>query len=243
MVRLTILDRMPHFTFLRCKIYFSDFNMDNYPPGDETLLNRACHILQDESQDVYGKMDNFFDLVEELNGQEPNSCGFDLRIQIPAGRNATISTSDWTGAGFGNDGNSWDFHCCTELIIQTGFSEESMFYPKKWTLDWLIDHCQTRYGISPTPYKLVDKYGFDDLSKASRIIFTNGLKDGWSQSSIKESPNDDCVVINLPNGAHHSELSHTGPSEEDTDDIQASFVQIQNQLAEWFDEINAQRKL
>lgn len=216
--------------------------MENYPPGDETFLNRACHILQDERQDVYAKMGNFFDLIEESNGEEPNSnpCGFDLRIQIPAGKNATISTSDWTGAGFGQDGDSWDFHCCTELVIQTGFSEESMFYPKRWTLDWLNEHCQTRFGVSPTPYKLVDQYCFDDLSKVSRIIFTNGLKDGWSESSIKKTPNDHVVVINMPNGAHHSELSHTGPSENDTDDIQASFVQIHDQLSVWFDDINAQ---
>jgi Serine carboxypeptidase S28 len=224
-------------------IIFSDFNMLNYPPGNQTSFSRACHILQDESQDVYGKMDNFFDLVSEANDVEPDECGFDLRIQIPAGRNASIMTSDWTGAGFGEDGNSWDFHCCTELIVQTGFSKHSMFYPMKWTMDWLVDHCQTRYGISPTPYKLVDEYGFNDLSKASRIIFTNGLLDGWSEYSILEAPNDNVVVINLPNGAHHSDLSHTGPSENDTDDIQAAFSQIQDQLTEWFDEINDQMKM
>jgi lysosomal Pro-X carboxypeptidase len=176
------------------------FNMFDYPPGPATLLNQACNIFQNSSLSPYEKMDQFFHLVPVANELQPSECGFDISIQIPAGRDATISTSDWTGSGFGKTGRSWDFHCCTELIVQTGFSEISMFYPKEWSLDWLTEHCQKRFGVSPAPYKLVNNYSFDDLSNVSRILFTNGLKDGWSESSIKESPNENIVVINMPNG-------------------------------------------
>jgi lysosomal Pro-X carboxypeptidase len=189
----------------------SVFDMFDYPPGDSTLMNRACYAFQNDELNSYERMVQFFDLIPLANQLEPSDCGFDMSIQMPGGSNATISVSDWTGAGFGKTGLSWDFACCTELIVRTGFSQESMFYPREWSLDWLTEHCQSRFGVSPTPYKLVDTYGFDDLSKASKILFTNGLKDGWSASSILESPNDDIIVINMPNGGKFNNgASHFG---------------------------------
>jgi hypothetical protein len=217
----------------------ADFNMDFYPPSETTLLGQECAIFLDDSKDVYEKMEAFFGLIQE---DEDATC-FDYHSQIPDGANGTISTSDWSGAGPGPTGRSWEFQLCSELVVRTGFSAESMFIEREWTLEWLTEHCASRgFGVTPQPYHLVDKWGFNDLvgNGASRILFTNGLNDGWSVLSILEDLSDSLPVLNFPNGAHHSDLSHEGPSEQDTDDIKAGFVRIAEILASWLDEIKAE---
>ena len=67
-----------------------------------------------------------------------------------------------------------------------------MFHPRNWTWTWLNEHCAARFGVRPQPRALADLWGFDsrNLVKrtgASRIIFTNGLNDGWSVGGIKVS--------------------------------------------------------
>ena len=65
-----------------------------------------------------------------------------------------------------------------------------MFHPRNWTWSWLHEHCAARFGVRPQPRALVDLWGFDSRllvpkTGASRIIFTNGLNDGWSVGGIK----------------------------------------------------------
>lgn len=137
----------------------------------------------------------------------------------------------------------WDFQLCTKVVDPIGFSAKSMFPTRKWTYAALTDYCQGRYGkeVKPQPYALVDEMHFDhaSLADASRILFTNGLQDMWSGGSYLENVNDSVLALNFENGAHHSDLSHVGPSEKDTDDIRLGFVQITNILAGWLDEIKA----
>lgn len=217
----------------------ADINMDYYPPTQETNLAKECAIFMDESKDSYEKMKAFFELIDE---DEDAKC-FDYHSQIPAGTNGTISTADWSGAGPGATGRTWEFQLCSDLIVRTGFSSESMFIERDWTLEWLTEHCQNRgFGVTPQPYRLVDEWGFNDLvgNGASRILFTNGLKDGWSVLSHLETLSESLPVLNFPNGAHHSDLSHVGPTDADTDDIKLGFIQIADILGTWLDEIKAE---
>jgi pimeloyl-ACP methyl ester carboxylesterase len=211
---------------------FADFNMDNYPPTQDTTLAKACHIFQKDHLDSYQKLGALFKLLMT----KKEKC-FDLMSQVPKGPNATISTADWSGAGPGKTGRTWEFQLCTDLIVRTGYSEKSMFPVREWSLEWLTDHCQSRFGVTPQPYGLVDEWGFNDLvaGGASRILFTNGLNDGWSVLSVLESLSNSIVAINFPNGAHHSDLSHEGPSAEDTEDITRGFSQITNLLTFWLE--------
>lgn len=222
--------------------HFADYNMDFYPPTAESSLARACFIFQDDSLDNYGKIDSFLQLVDAEDENDRKGCGFDMRSQIPAGANATISTSDWTGAGDGPTALSWEFQCCTELVVQTSLSQRSMFWPRKWTLEWLTEHCQSRFGMTPQPTYLLEKFGFDDLTNASRILFTNGLNDGWSASSILDPINPSVITINFPNGAHHSDLSHESNFDADTEDIKLGHKMIGDQIELWLEEIKAENK-
>ena len=229
---------------------YADFNMGFYPPNDNTTqLMMSCQVFQNEETTVYEKTKAILTIIaggedEEAEGStlvNQDDC-FDMMTFVPSGAHATISSSDWSGAGSGNTARSWEYQLCADLIVRTGFSSKSMFPPREWTLEWVTDHCKHRFGIVPQPYRLVDLWGFDDLVKkgASRILFTNGLNDGWSISSILEDLSDSLVTINFPNGAHHSDLSHEGPNDKDTEDIQAGYIQIANRLGQWLEEVKIQ---
>jgi len=232
---------------------FADYDMDAYPPGPDLGLYKACQVFQDDETTSWEKMANFFQLLSDdaqeeseypgLVGDDDRDC-FDLSIFLPDGPNARIATSDWSGSGGGNDGKMWDFQLCTTLVDGIGFSEESMFPTRKWTYKDLTEYCQLRYGqdIVPQPRALATNLGFDDLVKAgaSRILFTNGLQDMWSGGSYLEDVSDTIVALNFENGAHHSDLSHVGPSLNDTEDIREGFVLIQNILESWLNDIKAE---
>lgn len=134
-----------------------------------------------------------------------------------------------------------DFQTCTLLVEAIGLSKESMFPPRDWTLSWLHKHCQNRFGVTPKPYELVRKWKFDQLveNNVTKILFTNGLKDGWSVGAIKEALSASLPVINFPNGAHHSDLSGRGPSDEDTDDIKQGFRDITEIIGKWIDDVKS----
>jgi hypothetical protein len=230
---------------------FADYNMDAYPPGPELGLYKACQVFQDkQSSSPLEKVANFFQLSNENEDAEENDeneigdddarC-FDLSTFLPDGDNPRIATSDWSGSGAGNDGKMWDFQLCTTLIDPIGFSSKSMFPPRKWTYKDLTEYCHLRYGekVVPQPFALVRNTGFDNLvdTNATHILFTNGLQDMWSGGSYLEDLSDTILALNFENGAHHSDLSHVGPSDDDTDDIREGFVTITHVLERWLDEI------
>lgn len=243
---LTTTEIFARDTMMAVGFTFADFDMGAYPPGEDTGLYKACRVFQSDDASSLEKVANFFSLlVDGEEGSESDEEGgrpcFDLSVFLPDGDNPRIQTSDWSGSGGGNDGHMWDFQLCTRLVDPIGFSEESMFPPRVWTYEDLTAYCQLRYGkeVVPRPYALVGEWGFDDLVRngASRILFTNGMQDMWSGGSYLEDLSDTILALNFENGAHHSDLSHVGPSENDTEDIRAGFVKITNILEKWLAEI------
>ena len=249
------LDTLRRDVMMAVAFSFADFDMDAYPPSEELGMYRACRVFQDGESTSVQRVADFFTLVgqdeefekeyPQLVGEEDTPC-FDLSIFLPDGPNARIATSDWSGSGGGNDGKMWDFQLCTTLVDPIGFSEESMFPYRRWTCDDLTEYCQLRYGegVVPQPLALVRNLGFDDLARsgASRILFTNGLQDMWSGASYLEDVSDTILALNFENGAHHSDLSHVGPSDADTDDIREGFVEITDILARWLGEIEEEAR-
>ena len=163
---------------------FADWNMDYYPPNEDTGLFWICqHVFQHEKKTSFEKMAEFwYHLEDNIDVDMP--C-FDMSSQLPDGPKATISGSDWSGVGPGYDGYMFDFHCCSTLTPLLGFSSHSMFPKRKWTLEWLTDHCVSRFNVVPEPRKLVDEFKFDDLvgQGATKILFTDGMNDMWSQAA------------------------------------------------------------
>mmetsp|Transcript_21216 Transcript_21216/g.44553 ORF Transcript_21216/g.44553 Transcript_21216/m.44553 type:complete len:559 (+) Transcript_21216:121-1797(+) len=231
---------------------FADYDMDAYPPGPDLGMYKACQIFQNDKLSPLKKLGKFFHMIEEdpeeqsefpsmTNDDDLTHDCFDLSVFLPDGDNARITTSDWSGSGGGNDGKSWDFQLCTLVVDPIGFSPESMFPTRRWTYEALTEYCQSRYGdkVTPKPYALVEefKFSYEDLKRSSRILFTNGMQDMWHAGSYLDDVTDSILALNFENGAHHSDLSHVGPSDNDTEDIRLGFIQITNILNDWLNEV------
>jgi hypothetical protein len=145
-----------------------------------------------------------------------------------------------------DDGKMWNFQTCTNVIFVIGFSKMSMFPTNhssyENSLKQLNKDCLQEFGLAPRPHELVDEWGFDDLVArgASRILFTNGLQDMWAGGGILEDLSDSLLAITFENGAHHSDLSHEGPTDADTDDIKEGFAKITDILENWIFEIKSE---
>lgn len=219
--------------------HFANGNMDYYPPGPEQDFVKGCKIFQDpnlrtpqEKIAAYLKMGN-----EDVS----TNC-FDMMTELPPGPHGTISSSDWSGVGAGSEGFFWDFQSC-QLIPECGFSEQSMFPPRRWNLTWVTEHCMNRFDWKPDIHALNREFGFDDLSQVSRLLLTNGIVDGWSIASVlDEGVAQGVEVVNMVNAAHHSDLSHGGPTENDTPDVKEAFVRIGATIGEWLDDVRAEGK-
>ena len=218
---------------------FANDNMANYPPSNETRLYKSCEIFMDPAlTDPFDRVKSF--LVSRLGSHSDDATDcFDMSQQMPTGTNATISGGDWSGDGTGSDGESWDFQTCTLLVEKIGFSPESMFPPRNWTLDWMNQHCSNRFDTTPRPTELVDKWKFNDMvgMNASRILFTNGLNDGWSVGAVKSNLSESLLVLNFENGAHHSDLNGVGPQPTDTEDIKEGHQIVTTILGKWLGEV------
>ena len=235
---------------------FADFNMAYYPPGPDTALAKACVVFQqdDEVASPMDRLNQFFELRGEIEyGSDVNDGSpdcFDLSLELPDGPNSKIRGSDNSGTGGGHIGEIWEFQCCKDLVIRAGYSERSMFLPRHFSYEWHENHCNARFpGIVVEPYRMNQQWGFEDLtkSKTSRLLFVNGMNDGWSTSSITNatemadaSKYNEITVLNFPNGAHHSELQHgVYPNPNDTADIVEGYQQSTKVLSAWLDEIYA----
>ena len=166
-----------------------------------------------------------------------------MTSQLPTGPHATVSAGDWSGVGTGPSGESWDFQTCTLLVESIGFdSAVTMFPSRRWSLDWLTHHCRLRFGVTPQPHALVQKWRFDEdglrAQNASYILFTNGLHDAWSVSAVVQNLTDTVVAVNFPTGAHHSDLSAPIDDEAlNTVDINIGRAAIADLLEQWLHDI------
>lgn len=233
---------------------WANLNMANYPPPNTGLL-AACQMIQSVAPlDPWNALLNFLssyaasslESMMRTSGQQYDEVGssagcYNISTQLPSGANATITGGDWSGDGTGLDGSSWDFETCTLLVEAIGMNNVSdMFLPREWSYDWLNQHCMDRFGVVPQPRALADLWGFDEdvlPSITSHIIFTSGLNDGWSAGGIVRNLSNTILAFNMPNGAHHSDLSHLWPSSSDTQDVYTTRNIVADLIAQWLEEI------
>lgn len=218
---------------------FATLNMENYPPPN-TSLKTACDAIKmyvgtANPWEALGGFLRGYSVSPLKRGTLQANC-YNLTNQLPAGNNATITSGDWSGVGNGINGANWDFETSTLLVELIGTNGQTdMFLPRPFTLDWLTQHSKIRFNTVPHPRLLADLWGFGDLRKigTSFIIFTNGLNDGWSAGGWMEPiPEKDIFVLNMPNGAHHSDLLHDVITN-DTPDVMAVKSTISQIIGNW----------
>jgi Serine carboxypeptidase S28 len=226
-----------------------------------TFLGPQQQQQQQQQQDDSDKYDNdCFDMTQQLptgphatisagdwSGVGPKSSGESWDFQTctllieaigfgPDSMFATTTTTTTTTS-------TADANSANDATIPTSRNNETR-HGRDWSLDWLTRHCQERFGakVVPRPHALVDAWHFDPehlvpTGGASRIIFTNGMRDGWSVSGVQSDLSHDVLAINFPNGAHHSDLNGLGNQSSDTSDIQEGTRRIQDILATWLAEL------
>jgi lysosomal Pro-X carboxypeptidase len=59
----------------------------------------------------------------------------------------------------------------------------------------------------------------------------------WYGGSYTEDLSDTILALNFENGAHHSDLTHIGPQDDDTDDIKEGHIRIKQILEKWLDDM------
>lgn len=241
---------------------FADYDSTCYPPGPETEMYKACRIFKNDDLDTKEKLSIFFHkmlLEQEENDSDFDSC-FDLSSQLPDGPDSTLEDTAGGTSPFSiflcanrqcayrsllsspftdyNDGRMWDFQTCTAPVFLCGFSNSSLFPPQHASMKHLAERCEQKFGVTPRPTELVDTWDYiNKLQTTKHVLFVNGVQDMWAGGSEMHNVSDTVVAINLENGAHHSDLSHTGPSENDTPDVKQAFIQIQNYLELWLNDI------
>lgn len=228
--------------FMIVAFTFANHNMAYYPPSPEAALSRSCRIFLQADVEPMAKLSRF--LIDSLSKQSDDKDCFSMQSQVPAGPNATISGGDWSGVGSGISGDSWDFQTCTLCVEAIGLVD-TMFPYRPWSIEWLTNHCQRRFGVTPDPFAINRRWGIHNLEgnpNATHIIFTNGLNDGWSVSGIQHNITQQSIVaMNFPNGAHHSDLSGQGPSDADTPDIVQGFASVSAQLLTWLEDLPSRK--
>ena len=246
-------------------VTFASDNSASYPPGPNTNLYKVCQVFQNPELDSVGRYKAFLDRRRMEQVEYSKNCDAHPELCDPVeilkavrmkndGRacyNLDSSfpdppTQDKVGGilEYYDEGAMWEFQTCTNVIFLAGFSDASMFPAHNATYEELTRGCQQNLGVTPRPRELADIWGFDDLIRrgASRILFTNGEQDMWAGGSIMTDLSDSVLALNFENGAHHSDLNHHGPSDNDTPDIKAGYRQIEAILGNWIDEIKDESK-
>lgn len=210
---------------------YSDDNEGAYPPGEDTDLYQSCQVFQTSPtpfKDFFLALQSFRD--EKGHKQLP-SC-YDLWAQFPPDDKKLYNAQ-----GDYKFGLTWDFQVCNDVVFILGFSNYSMFPVKEPSYDNLYANCRARFDITPRPWEMTDKWNFRNLTKHSKILFTNGLKDIWSGGGILHNISDTILALTFPNGAHHSDLTHFGPTDRDTEDVRQGQEQVKVILGKWLKEI------
>jgi hypothetical protein len=214
--------------------HFAEANMGYYPPGPNTELEKACRIFLKEGDSMQDKIGKMLTMRKEFQAK---GC-FDMYSELPVGKKATISASDWSGMGDGIKAYMWEFLSC-QLLPGLTQSDESMFYPREWSLEWTGSHCKKRFDMEIDPDRLRNSFGFEDLTGVDHLLFINNINDGWSAASVTVPPPNSAIeVINVVNGAHCSDFRGPGVKF-DTPEMQAAHKQILETMEKWLKEIQA----
>ncbi len=76
------------------------------------------------------------------------------------------------------------------------------------------------------------------------LYLLQNFQDGWSVGGIQTNLSDSLIAINFENGAHHSDLSHSGPDpNRDTEDLTQGFKDITRLFVNWLGEVSSIRMI
>jgi hypothetical protein len=238
------------------KVSFAAYNSENYPPTHHTSNYKACRVFQNTQLNTKDTLSLFFQLMllqdKELDDDcdmttvECNYTLHDFKEKCfdfgAYDGDDDDDESDHDDDDLWEDGMAWTFQTCTDVIFFASLSNTSFLPPHKATFVELNKRCQQDFGVTPHPTEMVDTWNYvNKLNNSSHILFVNGLQDMWAGGSVLWNVSETVVAINIEDGAHHSDLSHEGPTDQDTDDVKQAYVEIETILKKWLNEIQVKQ--
>ncbi|KAH6827478.1 alpha/beta-Hydrolases superfamily protein [Perilla frutescens var. hirtella] len=96
--------------------------------------------------------------------------------------------------------HGWDWQACTEMVMPTVVSNESMFPPYAFSYKDYADDCMKNYGVRPRPHWITTEFGGTNIERVlkrfgSNIIFSSGLQDPWSRGSVLKNISASIVAL------------------------------------------------
>jgi dipeptidyl-peptidase-2 len=189
---------------------FATFAMLDYPyAADDMPANPAAAACAAAESDYAINNDAIMALRAAINivynsSSAPVAC-HDITAEF-------YPCADPTGCGTGPNALSWDYQTCTTESARLGTNNVTdVFPPRAFDVTALDSYCSSTWGTQPD---LDFAQNFADFSRATNIIFSNGLLDPWEPLGFLKSPNAGKIVTLQARGAaHHLDLRGSDPAD------------------------------
>ncbi|GAB0089884.1 lysosomal Pro-X carboxypeptidase [Sergentomyia squamirostris] len=166
---------------------YSNLAMVNYPYSANFLAPLPAYPVREFCGRLKEANLNDTQLIEALADGVSIYVNYTGKVQC---LNMKSSTTDALGT------KGWDFQACTEMVMP------------------MCTDGIKKYGIRPrSDLEMISRYGGNQISTATNIVFSNGLMDPWSGAGILRSPNDHVKIVIIPEGAHHIDLRARNPKD------------------------------
>ncbi|XP_020163170.1 uncharacterized protein [Aegilops tauschii subsp. strangulata] len=137
--------------------------------------------------------------------------------------------------------SGWDWQACTEMVMPTTVSNESMFPPFNFSYEERSERCLASYGVRPRMHWITTEYGGHKIDKVlkrfgSNIIFSNGMRDPWSRGGVLKNISSSIIALVTEKGAHH--LDFRSATKDDPDWVVEQRRQEVEIIHGWIDQYN-----
>ncbi|KAL5755163.1 hypothetical protein ACOSP7_023383 [Xanthoceras sorbifolium] len=108
--------------------------------------------------------------------------------------------------------DGWNWQACTEMVMPMSSDQDaSMFPTNNYNYSAFQEECWQDFKVIPRPRWITTQFGGHDIKSVlkffgSNIIFSNGLLDPWSGSSVLQNISETIVALVTKEGAHHIDL-------------------------------------
>lgn len=66
----------------------------------------------------------------------------------------------------------WEYQACTEMVMpMCTDGVNDMFEPAEWSITEYNNTCFKKYSVLPQPYLICERYGCENFTSASNIVF------------------------------------------------------------------------
>ncbi|XP_072396390.1 putative serine protease F56F10.1 isoform X1 [Diabrotica undecimpunctata] len=210
------------------------YNKDNREVTKKRNLtvDRLCDILLDESiGPEINRLAAVNNLILDVDGEKCLDYSYNKMID----EMKDVSWDSDAAAG----SRQWTYQTCTEFGYYQTSSYKPHIFGTRFPLSFSIQQCQDIFGSSYNETFLnhaIERtnvlYGGLDI-EVSNVVFVQGSLDPWHVLGVTTTLNDKAPAILIKGAAHCANMYN--PSDDDTPQLKAARVQIEELIGTWID--------